>query len=145
MPDVKWTYFLRYLPFYLLYSIVVSSVVNAFTRINKQPEWLNTLLIVFANVGGLLLLQVWDVGLIGIFGSRRLPAVPWVNTPGFPFTPNFMTSIWLYGLLAILPVVGGIHRMFYKLTGRVWTGAILNSFVLTFYAVCTAIIAQPPV
>jgi pimeloyl-ACP methyl ester carboxylesterase len=140
MPDIKWKYFLNYLPLYLIYCIVVSAVVNAFTRINKQPEWVNTALIVFASVGGLLILQVWDVGLIGIFGHRMVPFLPGIKPP----MPNFITSIWVYALLGIFPIVGGIHRMFYKLTGRIWTGAILNSLVLTFYAVTTAIIAQPP-
>jgi hypothetical protein len=146
LPSWKWTYYWHYLPFFLVYSLVVSVVVNTFTKINNKPEWVNTLLIVVASVGGLLLLQVYDLGMISIKGSRGVPAIafPFIVPPGMSFAPNLITSIWLYGLLAILPVVGGIHRMFFKLTGRVWTGAILNGLVMTFYAICTAILAQYP-
>jgi hypothetical protein len=145
-PTWKWTYYWHYLPFFLAYNIVVSVVVNSFTRINGQKEWVNTLLIIVANFGGLFLLQVYDIGMISIQGSRGVPAIPFpfIVPPGMSFAPNLITSIWLYGLLAILPVVGGIHRMFYKLTGRVWTGAILNGLLMTFYAICTAMLAQYP-
>jgi hypothetical protein len=124
----------------------VSVVVNSFTRINGQKEWVNTLLIVLASFGGLFILQVYDLGMISIQGSRGVPSIPFpfIVPPGMSFAPNLITSIWLYGLLAILPVVGGIHRMFFKLTGRVWTGAILNGLVMTFYAICTAMLAQYP-
>ncbi|MDR2246312.1 MAG: alpha/beta hydrolase [Treponema sp.] len=132
LPDFKWSHFLRYLPFFFEYYLVTGVLLNAVTRINKQKEWLNTALIVFANVGGLALHQIYDYVTLGITGLRGVPMVP-----GTVF-PNALSGILMYGLLFILPVIALIARIFYKKTGRVWVGSMLNALVVTFYLACTA-------
>jgi dienelactone hydrolase len=132
MPDFKWSHFLRYLPFFFEYYLVTGVLLNAITRINKQKEWLNTALIVFANVGGLAIHQIYNYVTLGVTGLQGVPMVP-----GTPF-PNALSGILMYGLLFILPVIALIARVFYKMTGRVWVGSILNALVVTFYLACTA-------
>jgi hypothetical protein len=138
MPDFKWSYFLRYLPFFFEYYLVTGVLLNAVTRINKQKEWLNTALIVFANVGGLALHQIYNYVTLGITGLQGIPIVP--GTP----LPNALSGILMYGLLFILPVIALIARVFYKKTGRVWVGSILNALVVTFYLACGATVAFIP-
>jgi hypothetical protein len=136
MPDFKWSHFLRYLPFFLVYFFVTGVLLNSITRINKQKEWLNILLIVFANVGGLLIHQIYDYGTLSRTGLRGVPLVP--GTP----IPNALSGILMFGLLFILPIVGLIARVFYKKTGRVWVGSILNGLLITFYCACTATVGM---
>ena len=136
MPDFKWSHFLRYLPFFFEYYLVTGVLLNAVTRINKQKEWLNTALIVFVSGGGLALHQIYDYGYMGITGLRGVPTVPGTGMP------NTLSGIFMFALLFIVPITGLVARVFYKMTGRVWVGSILNALLVTFYVTCTATVAM---
>jgi hypothetical protein len=136
MPDFKWSHFLRYLPFFFEYYLAAGVLLNAVTRINKQKEWLNTALIVFISGGGLALHQIYDYGTLGLTGLRGVPTVPGTGMP------NTLSGIFMFGLLFIVPITGLVARVFYKKTGRVWVGSILNALLVTFYVTCTATVAM---
>lgn len=141
IPSSKWFEFLKYLPFFFIYFIINSVMLNAVTRINSKKEWVNMLLCIVANTGGLLLLYIFDYGTLFISGSRGIPTVPGTTDP------NSLSGILMWGLLFILPLAAVIGRVFYKKTGRAWVGATLNGLLVTFFSIapaCRAMLEQLP-
>ena len=137
MPGYKWTVYLKYLPFFLAFFIVHSLIVNNLTRINGAKEWVNMVLIVVTTAGGLILLQAYDLIVFKSTGVRGIPTVP------FSSDPNALSGILLWGTIMILPVAAVISRFFYKKTGSIWVGAILNGLLVTFVSVCGTCIMLP--
>jgi hypothetical protein len=134
MPAEKWIPYMKYLPFFLLYFFINSVMLNSVTRVNDVAEWKNMLLCIFANVGGLLILWLFDyipMYLTGIRGVLMVPGTQW---------PNSLSGILLFGLLFILPVAAIISRLYYRRTGNVWVSGFLNGFLTCFFGVCTALV-----
>ena len=137
MSAYKWGVFLTYLPFFLVYFVIHSLIVNTLTRINDVKEWVNYALIVVTTVGGLAIMQAYDIGLLRFTGVKGIATVPLSSDP------NALSGITLWGTLMILPIVAVISRYFYKKTGNIWVGGILNALLVTFASVCgTCIMCQ---
>ena len=79
----------------------------------------------FMNISGLL---VWQVIQYGKLFSTGAAAWPTVN----------LNSITLYGTLAILFVATLITKKFLEKTNNVYTGAFLNTIVVTLMAISTS-------
>lgn len=134
MSSYKWGIFFKYLPFFLVYFVIHSLIVNTMTRINGAKEWVNTLLILITTVGGLGILQAYDIGSLRFTGVKGIATVP------FSTDPNALSGITLWSTLMILPICAIISRFFYKKTGNVWVGGILNALLVTFASVCATCI-----
>ena len=119
--------------FFLVHSVLV----NNLTRINGAKEWVNILLVIVTTAGGLILHQVYDFVIFKSTGLRGIPTVP------FSSDPNALSGIILWGVITILPISAIISRYFYKKTGSVWVGAILNGLLVTFVSVCGTCIMLP--
>ena len=132
----KWAIFLRYLPSFLFLFLVTGVSQNTFTRINNQKGWVNTLLIIFSSFGGLLVLHLIDYISLKNTGVKVFQFVPYPEK-----TTAALAGVLLWGLLFILPVAAAISRIFFKATGSVWTGAFINSLIVTLFAISNTVIA----
>jgi len=132
----KWAIFLRYLPSFLFLFLVTGVSQNTFTRINNQKGWVNTLLIIFSSFGGLLVLHLIDYISLKNTGVKVFQFVPYPEK-----TTAALAGVLLWGLLFILPVAAAISRIFFKATGSVWTGAFVNSLIVTLFAISNTVIA----
>ena len=132
----KWAIFLRYLPSFLFLFLVTGVSQNTFTRINNQKGWVNMLLIIFSSFGGLLVLHLIDYISLKNTGVKVFQFVPYPEK-----TTAALAGVLLWGLLFILPVAAAISRIFFKATGSVWTGAFVNSLIVTLFAISNTVIA----
>jgi len=132
----KWAIYLRYLPSFLFLFIVMGVSQNTFTRINNQKEWINMILIIISSFGGLLALHMIDYISLKNTGVKVFQFVPYPAK-----TTAALAGVLLWGLLFILPVAAAISRVFFKATGSVWTGAFVNSLIVTLYAMSNTVIA----
>lgn len=130
MPAYKWTVFLKYVPFFLVYFVIHSLIVNSLTRINGTKEWINMALIILTTVGGLAILQAYDIGMLRFTGVKGIATVPGTSDP------NALSGITLWGTLMVLPITAIISRCFFKKTGNIWVGGILNGLLVAFACVC---------
>ncbi|MCL2230772.1 MAG: alpha/beta hydrolase [Treponema sp.] len=133
----KWAIFLRYLPSFLFLFIVTAVSQNTFTRINNQKGWVNMILIVFSSFGGLLALHMIDYIALKHTGVKVFQFVPYPAN-----TTAALAGVLLWGLLFILPVAAVISRIFFSATGSIWTGAFVNSLVVTLFAISNTVIAS---
>ncbi len=104
-------YFIILTPMYL----IISTGVN-FTIRTDLPEWKDTLITVLVNSVG-----VWLCCLLNILIAR-------VSYQGTLFS-SFICS---YQFLFWVPLTTYIARKMYKMTGNVWSGAMLNAAIITW-------------
>lgn len=136
MTPGRFSIWLRYLPEYLFFFAVSALTLNMTTRVNGQKEWFNTLIIVIASVFGLVVLYLADYMTLFATGVKLFPTVAGNSTA--------LPGILLWGVIFILPIAAVISRAFFKKTGSIWTGAFINTFMVTLFAVSNAIISTGP-
>jgi hypothetical protein len=134
----KWAIFVRYLPSFVFMFLVAGVCQNTFTRINKEKEWVNMILIIFASFGGLLVLHMIDYIALKHTGVKVFQFVPY---PANTNTTAALAGVLLWGLLFILPVASVISRIFFRATGSVWVGSFVNALVVTLFAISNTVIA----
>jgi hypothetical protein len=135
----KWGIYARYLPSFLFFFLVSSVSQNTFTRINKQKEWVNIVLIILASFGGLLVLHVIDYISLTNTGAKVFQFIPFTNNA--PTDTSGLAGILLWGLLFILPIGAVISRIFFRATGSIWAGAFINALVVTLFAISNTVVA----
>lgn len=118
LSDMKvewWTvglhYFIILAPMYL----IISAGIN-FTIRTDIPEWLDTLLTVLINSVG-----VWLCCLLNIIIARTA----YDGTLFSSFHCSYQFLFWV-------PLTTYVSRKLYKLTGNIWSGALLNAAVITW-------------
>lgn len=136
LTPAKWGIFLRYLPSFLFFFLVSSLSLNTFTRMNHKKEWLNTLLIVFSSVGGLLILHMIDYIALKNTGVKVFQFIP-----GTENVTAALAGVLLWGLLFILPVAAVISRIFFRKTGSIWVGGFINSLIVTLFAISNTVVS----
>lgn len=94
-------------------------------------------LIIVTTVGGLALMQAYDLIVFKTTGFRGIPTVP------FSADPNALSGIVLWATLMVLPIAAINARYFFKKTGSIWVGGILNGLLVTFAAICGTCIMLP--
>ncbi len=139
MDAEHWAAFVKYLPVWLGFFLIVNVIYNSFTRINGAPEWLNILLIAVASCGGLAVMFAIDYGTLFATGYRAFPYVPGTeaigtSTIGIPF-PTSLAGIMCFGLLFILPLSAVASRVLHKKSGSAWLGAFLTAFVVLAFGI----------
>ncbi len=116
---------LKYLPFYFVFYLALTVLVNANTRYMKKAAGMFASIISVA--GGLLAWMIIQYGTFYIGGEAA-------------WSHSGMISI---GMLAILPclVVATIYsRKLYEKTNNVWTASFVNAILFTLITVANAII-----
>jgi pimeloyl-ACP methyl ester carboxylesterase len=132
----KWAIYLRYLPSFLFFFFIAAVCQNTFTKINNQKEWVNTVLIVFASFGGLLVLHMIDYIALKQTGVKVFQFIPFSNN-----VTAALAGVLMWGLLFILPIAAVISRIFFRFTGSVWVGAFTNALIVTLFAMSNTVIA----
>jgi len=129
LTPVKFFVLLKYLPFFLFFYLINGLLLNSFTRMRDQKEWVNILLMVVANVAGLALLTTLDYTWLFDKGVKMFPYVPYP-----PKTTSALAGVLLWNLLFILPLAAVSARLFFKKTGTIWLGGFINALIITLYA-----------
>ncbi len=146
MDGEHWVAFLKYLPTWLFFFLLMSVLFNSFTSINKAPEWLNYLLVIVASCGGLAVMFGYDYGSLFSTGVRGIQYIPgttseeWISTIGMAF-PTSLAGIMCFGLLFILPLAAVAIRLLYKKTGSAWLGGLLTSLVVLTFTISHMVIS----
>jgi len=121
---------LAYLPFFLLYFVVNSILINGFNRITLGGrEWVNTAVLAIANALGPVIIIAIQYA---TFVSTGLP----VQGLG-PFSAMYV--IWLFPVLVILPVAAIISRKIYRATGNPYIAGFINAGVVTLISVSNSL------
>lgn len=118
LSDMKvewWTLGLRYALILFPLYLVISSSVN-YTIRRDIPEWKDTLITVIINSAG-----IWLCCLVNYILART-------SFDGALFS-NFQSS---YQYVLWVPITVYLARKMYNLTKNVWTGALLNTFIITW-------------
>ncbi len=141
----RWIAFLKYLPVWFGFCLIVNVVYNSLTRINGKKSILNYILIGFSSIGGLLIMFIYDYGTLFATHVRGIQYIPgttsesWIALTGMPF-PTALAGIMLFGLLLILPLSAIFGRVLAKKTGSVWLGGFLTSFIILAFTICHMVI-----
>lgn len=69
---VRWKMFLTYVLFFLVYYTANSIVLNGTIVRKGKKEWVNCLLCILFNIGGILLIRVFDQAAFAVTGLRPL-------------------------------------------------------------------------
>jgi pimeloyl-ACP methyl ester carboxylesterase len=134
LTPAKFFVLLKYLPFFLFFYLVNSLLLNSFTRMRGQKEWVNIILMVVANVAGLAMLTLLDYSWLFDKGIKMFPYVPYP-----PKTTSALAGVLLWNLLFILPLAAISARLFFKKTGTIWLGGFVNALIITLYAISNTV------
>jgi len=138
LTPIKFWILLKYLPFFLFFYIINVLLLNSFTRVRDKGEGFNILLMIIANVGGLVVLCFLDYFWLFKTGIKLFPYVPY---PPSPKTTSALAGVLLWNLLFILPLAAVSARLFYRKTGTIWLGGFVNSLIAVLFAVSNTVIS----
>ncbi len=116
---------LGYMPFFFLYFFFNGIALQVNTNSKYLSGTKGLLVAFFMNIGGLVIWQVLQYGKLFITGVAMWPSVS-------------LNSITLYGTLMILFTSTLITKKFLEKTNNVYTGAFLNTIVVTLIAISTS-------
>ena len=113
MKVYHWTQVLRYFVIMIPFNLVVSAATN-YTVSDLKPKkaWLDTALTVVAGSAG-----VWLNHMVNMFGVHVMNV-------------QLSEATICGGLIMFVPLSVYIARKTYRLTGSIWTGAFINSFLV---------------
>jgi hypothetical protein len=122
-----------YLPAFFLFFLQNSLRVNAGMRHQGVPEWRSILLAGFANTFGLILILALQYG--------------WLAANGVVYWHETDTG-WLYInlLFAVVPIMFALpwfHRVFFRMTGRIWLGPMVTSLVFVTMLLANTVCYYP--
>ncbi|WP_202710343.1 alpha/beta hydrolase family protein [Sporosalibacterium faouarense] len=107
---------LMYIPFFFIFYISNSIRVNGSMRIEGQKEWVSMLISGLANTVGLMLIMATQY-------------VVFVSTGTVFWTTNWLYVNILFGLIPMMFILPIFNRIFFKMTGRVYLGAMVTCFI----------------
>lgn len=121
---------LAYLPFFLLYFVVNSILINGFNRITlRGKEWINTAVLAVSNALGPIIVIAIQYA---VFFSTGLPVQ---GLGAF----SAMYVIWLFPVVVILIVTAIISRKIYRVTGNPYIAGFINAMVATLISVSNSL------
>ncbi|MEI6385059.1 MAG: hypothetical protein WCQ50_00380 [Spirochaetota bacterium] len=116
---------LGYMPFFFLYFFINGIALQINTNSRNLQGAKGYLVAFFMNIGGLLIWQLIQYGMLYGTGTAAWPSVN-------------LNSITLYGTLAILFTSTLLTKKFLDTTNNVYAGAFLNTIVVTLIAISTS-------
>lgn len=123
---------LKYLPFFLIYFVANSVVVNSFNYYrNGKKEWINTALLALFNTLGPIV--VLAIQYITFFITGHV----------FFETVSAIVGIWLISFLVILPVAAIISRKIFRASLNPYLGGIILAIVVTLISVTNTLTQLP--
>lgn len=114
---------LKYMPIFLVFYLINGIALNATVRFKKRSSFWAA----FMNVAGLILFLVLQYGMLFATGKALYPA-------------QALNGIMLIGFVPILLVAALYARGLYKRTGNIYTGAFVNTLLMTLIAVANTIV-----
>lgn len=105
-----------YVPFFLVFFLANSLRVNGAMRFEGQPEWKSMLLAGVANSAGLFLIVVIQYATFAATGT-----VYW--------TEGWLYVNLLFGVVPMMFVLPYFNRYFFRMTGRIYLGALTTCLV----------------
>lgn len=113
---------LEYIPFFFIFFAANAILTNSVNRISGQNEKLNVLLCGLGNCLGVLMVNILQY--VKLFSTG---VAMYVDTRLYP-----MAAI---PLILLLFVAAYVNRGFFKATGKVWLGALVNTFIIVMISV----------
>lgn len=104
-----------YMPFFFLYFLINTVIINGQMRVKGMGERFNMTVCAFGNVMGTVVLFILQ------YGKLMLTRIPMWGDEWIPFL----------NLLLVIPqvfVAGYFARYLFKATGKIWLGALFNTF-----------------
>ena len=118
----KLVMFIEYLPWFMFFMVIQSLVTNTSNRIAGQKH--NLLINVIGNTLGLLI--------IGVFAYTYLFTAG-VSFPAWASAWDRVAQVFPFMLYTLATII--ISRRCFEKTGSIWTGAFVNSFIVTMMLV----------
>ncbi|KAB2330351.1 serine aminopeptidase domain-containing protein [Bacillus mesophilum] len=109
---------LKYAPLFFIYYFIVGLSVNMNTAGVKYDGFKGYFVSIVHFIGGLVLYLGYQYGLLFTTGTAG-------------YTGESLSSIIVIGLVPVLLVAAIFNRYFYRKTGNVYVGAILNTVLMT--------------
>ncbi|SDY08607.1 alpha/beta hydrolase family protein [Salimicrobium album] len=123
---------IKYLPFFLIYFVANSIVVNSFNYYrNGKKEWVNTALLALFNALGPIVVLAIQYTTFFVTGHVFFENV------------SAIVGIWLISFLVILPVAAIISRKIFKASLNPYLGGIIIAIVVTLISVSNTLTQLP--
>ncbi|MEO8034170.1 MAG: alpha/beta hydrolase, partial [Acidobacteriota bacterium] len=105
-----------YVPFFLIFYLANSIRVNSASRFQGQREWAGMLLMGIGNSVGLMMIMAIQYG--------------WFFSTGTVYwTTEWLFANMLFGVIPMMFVLPYLNRYFFRVTGKVYLGAMVTCFV----------------
>ena len=112
---------MKYIPFFFIFYFVNSLCINGSMRIAGQKEWLNLLLCILTNILGITVLII--VHFTYMINTGEITGLWW--------GPQWLGPLTCIPMVGILTFAAISARYFFKLTGNIYLGAVVNSVLIT--------------
>ena len=120
------TYAVMFFPYYFMVSVST----NSSRRVEGQKEWVNLLICGIGNILGLALMQFVMYSNVYATGIN-------------PYGTACLNCIQTYQLLVLLFIVPYLCRYLFKLTGKVWLGAMISCLTVVTINVANSMLHIP--
>ncbi len=108
--------FLEYVPLFLIFYLSNSIRVNSVSRFEGRSEWASMLLMGIGNSVGLTMILAIQYG--------------WLISTGTVFwTSEWLFANLLFGIVPMMFVLPYFNRYFFRMTGKVYLGALVTCLV----------------
>jgi len=134
LTPIKFFVLLKYLPFFLFFYLIISLLLNSFTRIRGASETTNIVLMILATITGLAILTILDYTWLFTTGIKLFPYVPFP-----PKMTSALAGLFVWNFLFILPLAAVSARLLFRKTGSIWLGGFVNSLIVTLFSISNTV------
>jgi hypothetical protein len=134
LTPIKFFVLLKYLPFFLFFYLIISLLLNSFTRIRGASETTNIVLMILATITGLATLTILDYTWLFSTGIKLFPYVPFP-----PKMTSALAGLFVWNFLFILPLAAVSARLLFRKTGSIWLGGFVNSLIVTLFSISNTV------
>ena len=120
----KLTEMIKYLPFFLIYYLIMSVAVNCFNFVKNGKPWVNVVIQIIGVVLGPVLFYALQYG---VFHATGYLMTEHLGLGG----GAVITGIWVYPLVFWLPCAVLVTRAIYKKTNNPYLGGIIMALMVT--------------
>jgi len=136
LTPIKFFVLLKYLPFFLFFYLIISLLLNSFTRIRGASETTNIVLMILATITGLATLTILDYTWLFTTGIKLFPYVPFP-----PKMTSALAGLFVWNFLFILPLAAVSARLLFRKTGSIWLGGFVNSLIVTLFSISNTVVS----
>ena len=133
--------FFQYIPFLLIGFLFNGIFLHGQIRINKKRSWLHTFI---SSTGYNLSIMITPFILLLL-----VQYLPLLISGYVPFTgPGDVLVLFMQNILhiiAVMAIVITLSTWFFQITGKIYLGAVINSFIVSWMFTSTQVIAPIPV